>query len=107
MFSQEIIWIADVVLVLVMSIAGFAAMGVDKSIAKGNEKREAKGKKPRRRIRERTLFLLAALAGSPGVLLGMYVFRHKTKHRSFVLGIPAILILQVALGWFLFHRLSS
>jgi uncharacterized membrane protein YsdA (DUF1294 family) len=107
MFSQDIIWVADLALVLVMSVAGFAAMGVDKSIAKGNEKREAKGKKPRRRIRERTLFLLALLGGSPGVLLGMYVFRHKTKHRSFVLGIPAILILQVALGWFLFHRLSS
>ena len=49
------------------------------------------------RIPEKTLFLTAALGGSPGVWVGMYLFRHKTKHVSFVLGIPLILIVQTAL----------
>lgn len=53
-----------------------------------------------RRIRERTLFLTALLGGSVGCWTGMYLFRHKTKHRAFVLGMPAILAAQLALiGW--------
>ena len=106
MLSQDLIWAADLALVLGMSLAGFLAMGLDKSIAKNNEKRAAAGKRPRRRIPEKTLFLLAALLGSPGVLLGMYLFRHKTKHRSFVFGIPAILAVQLLLAWLLFRRFS-
>ena len=106
MLSQDLIWAADLALVLGMSLAGFLAIGLDKSIAQNNEKRARAGKRPRRRIPEKTLFLLAALLGSPGVLLGMYLFRHKTKHRSFVLGIPAILAVQLLLAWLLFRRLS-
>ncbi len=52
------------------------------------------------RIRETTLFLTALLGGSLGILAGMYLFRHKTKHRSFVFGIPFILLLQLLLGVF-------
>ena len=44
---------------------------------------------------EKTLFLLAALGGSVGALLGMRVWRHKTLHKSFRFGIPAILVLQI------------
>ena len=106
MLSQDLIWAADLALVLGMSLAGFLAIGLDKSIAQNNEKRARAGKRPRRRIPEKTLFLLAALLGSPGVLLGMYLFRHKTKHRSFVLGIPAILAVQLVLAWLLFRRFS-
>lgn len=52
------------------------------------------------RIRERTLFLVAALGGSIGCWAGMYLFRHKTKHCAFVVGIPAILAVQLLLvGW--------
>ena len=52
------------------------------------------------RIRERTLFLVAALGGSIGCWAGMHLFRHKTKHRAFVVGIPAILAVQLLLvGW--------
>ena len=47
------------------------------------------------RIKESTLFITSALLGSPGVLLGMYAFRHKTKHASFVYGVPAILFIQI------------
>ena len=56
-----------------------------------------KARKKKWRIPENTLILLAAVGGSIGALLGMYVFRHKTKHRKFTLGIPAILIVQVVL----------
>lgn len=47
------------------------------------------------RIKESTLFLLSVIGGSLGTLLGMYTFRHKTKHKKFTLGIPLILIIQI------------
>ena len=50
------------------------------------------------RIPEKTLFVMAALGGSLGGICGMYVFRHKTKHKKFSVGFPAIFILQLALG---------
>lgn len=46
------------------------------------------------RIPERTLFTLALLGGSPGAILGMLVFHHKTKHIKFVIGLPTILVLE-------------
>jgi len=55
------------------------------------------------RIPESTLLLSAAIGGSVGALAGMYTFRHKTKHLKFTLGVPAILILQIA-GVFLLIR---
>lgn len=106
MFSQDLIWAADLCLLAVMTLAGLAVMGIDKSIARKNGDRAAAGKRPRRRVPERTLFLIAALGGSVGVLLGMYLFRHKTKHLSFVLGIPAILAAQLLLAWLLFAHLG-
>ncbi|MEQ8175109.1 MAG: DUF1294 domain-containing protein [Syntrophomonadaceae bacterium] len=51
----------------------------------------------RRRISEKSLFLAAVLGGSLGGLLAMYMFRHKTLHRKFKLGMPLILIIQLAL----------
>lgn len=56
------------------------------------------------RIPEATLMGLAALGGSPGALLGMYLFRHKTRHPKFTVGIPAILLLQLALAGVLYFR---
>ena len=50
--------------------------------------------KKRWRIPEARLFTIAALLGSIGMWFGMYLFHHKTKHIKFVLGVPAILILQ-------------
>lgn len=61
-------------------------------------------KKARRgawRIPEATLMTVAALGGSIGSLAGMYLFRHKTKHPKFYLGIPVILVLQFVLAFFL------
>lgn len=69
-----------------LNLAAFAAMGIDKRRAK----RDAW------RIRERTLFLLALFGGSLGAIAGMWIFHHKTRHWYFVIGMPAILILQLA-----------
>ncbi|WP_207717317.1 DUF1294 domain-containing protein [Anaerosporobacter faecicola] len=73
--------------VLLCNCVGFAIMGIDKS----------KAKRGAWRIPEKTLFLVALLGGSIGTILGMQKFRHKTKHKSFVYGMPAILILQLIL----------
>ena len=74
-------------LLIAMNIITFIVFGIDKWKAR-NEKW---------RTPESTLFLLAIFGGSIGALLGMQVWRHKTQHWSFRLGIPLILILQVAL----------
>lgn len=69
------------------------------------DKRKAKNGKLR--VPEKTLFLLAGIGGSIGALLGMQVLRHKTKHMSFVIGIPLILIVQILLAagiWFLIYN---
>ena len=49
------------------------------------------------RVPEGTLLLSAALGGSAGLLLTMLLLRHKTKHKKFILGVPAILLIQVLL----------
>ena len=57
-----------------------------------------------RRVPEKTLFALALLLGSAGALLGMRVFHHKTRHWYFRFGIPAILLVQLAAGVFVYVR---
>ena len=52
------------------------------------------------RIPERTLFLSAIIGGSIGAIAGMYLFHHKTRHWYFVIGMPAILVAQIA-AWVL------
>ena len=69
---------------LIINAAGFLLMLVDKW----------KAKKNRWRIRESTLLIVAALGGSVGSLAGMYLFRHKTLHLKFTVGIPLILAAQ-------------
>ena len=70
-----------------VNLIGFALMGIDKY----------KAKKRAFRIPEATLFIVAIIGGSIGSIIGMYAFRHKTRHRSFVYGMPFILLLQIAL----------
>jgi len=60
-----------------------------------------KAKKKQWRIPEATLMTVAALGGSLGALLGMYLFRHKTKHPKFTVGIPILLILNIVLLYLL------
>ena len=78
----------------VMSLITFAVFGLDKAKAKMNSWR----------IRERTLFILAIIGGGIGAFLGMKVFHHKTLHKQFAIGIPLIMIIQLALIGFLVYR---
>lgn len=71
----------------------------------GADKRRAKIPGARR-VPEKTLFALALLLGSPGALLGMQVFHHKTRHWYFRFGIPAILLAQAAAAVFLAQYFS-
>lgn len=73
---------------LIWNALAFALMGIDKHRAQ----------KGRWRVSEKTLFLSALLGGSLGAILGMQFFRHKTKHWYFRVGMPAILIVQLAIG---------
>lgn len=79
---------------VIVNVVGFVLMFVDKKRAQNNQWR----------IKEATLFLTAAIGGSIGSMLGMKVFRHKTKHLSFMIGMPAIFIVQMALavGYFVY-----
>ena len=60
-----------------------------------------KAKRDKWRVPEATLLMLAALGGSVGALLGMFVFHHKTKHKKFLIGVPLILLAQLALAYLL------
>lgn len=82
-----------IIYLLILNMCGFFSMGIDKR----------KAIKDQYRIPEKTLFLLALLGGSIGSILGMQLFRHKTKHKSFTLGMPAILILQLVLAGLIIH----
>lgn len=73
---------------LIINALAFLLMLVDKQ----------KAKKNLWRIPESTLLTAAALGGSIGCLMGMYTVRHKTKHRKFTLGVPAILAAQLCLA---------
>ena len=75
---------------LLINAVGFGVMLYDKYLAKNNLWR----------IPEKTLFSIAVFGGSVGCLLGMYTARHKTRHKSFTLGIPAILLTQLIAVWF-------
>ena len=79
---------------LAVNLLLFAVMGIDKY----------KATHQRWRIPERTLFVLAAIGGSLGGILGMRLFHHKTLHPQFRYGFPAILILQLILAGFLVYH---
>lgn len=73
---------------LIMSIISMIVTLYDKIAATKN---------PEGRIRERTLLILSALGGSVAMYLAMQCIRHKTQHKKFMIGIPAIIVLQFAL----------
>ena len=79
---------------IAINLVTFAVYGADKRRARRGAWR----------VPEKTLFLLPLLGGSRGALLGMRVFRHKTKHWYFVWGVPAILLAQAALAVWLLYR---
>ena len=80
-----LIWLVGV------NLALFLVMGIDKLAAKRH----------RRRVPETSLLALAILGGSIGGILGMLTFRHKTKKPAFSIGYPAILLIELAITYFL------
>ena len=80
--------------VFIVNLIAFAMYGLDKSRAK-------RGKW---RISEKALFLIAVIGGSLGAILGMHLFRHKTRHWSFRIGLPVILAVQLILVWLVFLK---
>lgn len=91
---KEIMQIAGLYL-LAVNAAGFVLMGVDKW----------KAQRGRWRIPEKTLFLPPILGGTVGAILGMRFFHHKTRHWYFRYGLPALLLVQLALaGWIVWQR---
>ena len=72
-----------------VNLLAFAVYGWDKARSKVQGAR---------RVPEKTLFLLAILGGSVGAILGMRVWHHKTRHWYFRYGLPAILLVQLALA---------
>ena len=86
LFRPLLLWLACV------NVVGFFLMGLDKW----------KAKRGAWRIPEKNLFTAALLGGTVGVIAGMNTFRHKTRHRKFAYGLPALLILQLlAAVWLL------
>lgn len=82
---------------ILITAVTFAIFGIDK----------LKAKKSWWRIPESTLFILAIIGGSIGALLGMHIFHHKTLHKKFTIGIPAILVLQIILASWIILRLKT
>lgn len=83
---EQIFSVKNIVIYLILiNLITFLAMYIDKR----------KAKKGKRRIPEKTLFVLVGLGGGIGGILAMYLFRHKTKKTRFVIGFPAILIFEV------------
>ena len=76
---------------ILINIIAFITMYIDKQKAINHKWR----------VKEATLFLLSIIGGSLGTILGMYNFRHKTKHLKFTLGIPLIILLQILIFLFL------
>jgi len=81
------IWIILIYLAIV-NIVTFCLFGIDKR----------KAKRDKWRIQESTLLWWAAAGGSIGALLGMKAWHHKTLHRKFTWGVPAILIAQIVIA---------
>ena len=83
--------------IIVVNIVTFLVYGIDKW----------KAKQGSWRISEATLLILAVIGGSIGALLGMKVWRHKTQHKKFKYGVPAILIIQIITIGYLSIKLVS
>lgn len=79
---------------LIVNVVTFCMYGLDK----------LKAKKGKRRIPEKTLMWSAAVGGSIGAICGMFLFRHKTLHKKFRIGLPAILIAQLLLAGFILWK---
>lgn len=75
-----------------LNVFALLLMGIDK----------VKARRGSWRIPEKALFLSAILGGSLGAMLGMVMFRHKTKHMTFVIGMPLIFLIEAVCAYYLY-----
>ena len=87
LLQNKILILFFLVYLLIVSVVAFAVTVYDKWAAVN---------RPQERTRESTLLLLSALGGSLAMLFTMLGIRHKTKHLKFMIGIPVIIVLQIA-----------
>lgn len=90
-----------IIYIAIINLIAFVMMFADKRIAVANGKTKSK-KKLRTRIPEAMLIMCAVMLGSVGELLGMFLFRHKTKHIKFTLGVPFCLLFNAVLLCFMY-----
>ena len=69
-------------------------------------KKKKKARKKKWRISEKALLGIAVIGGSPGAILGMFVFHHKTKHWYFRYGLPLILVIQILVVLFILKKIA-
>ncbi|WZL71719.1 DUF1294 domain-containing protein [Clostridiaceae bacterium 35-E11] len=79
--------------IVIINLYGISITAIDKY----------KAKKEKWRIRERTFFVTAFLGGAAGVIMGMTMFRHKTQHKSFYIGIPILYLCNIASVFFFIY----
>lgn len=82
--------------IFVINIAALAIMGIDKH----------KAHRHKWRISENSIFVVGLMGGGLGVLLGMNLFHHKTKHLKFTLGIPLVLLVNIVIFGYLMQKLK-
>lgn len=86
---------AVIIYITAVNIAAFAVMGADKYKAQRNKWR----------ISEASIFALGLIGGGAGLYFAMKLFRHKTRHLEFRLGIPVLVIINIIMLWYILQRL--
>ena len=81
---------------IAVNVVAFILYGADKQ----------KARKKKWRISEKALLGIAVIGGSPGAILGMFVFHHKTKHWYFRYGLPLILVIQILVVLFILKKIA-
>lgn len=81
------------ILIIIINIVGFSMAGIDKQ----------RSIKRMWRIPEKNFYFVSIIGGCPGVYLGFIVFRHKTKHLKFMLGLPFIFVIQLIILFYAFN----
>lgn len=80
------------IFLLIINLITYIMMGIDKHRARNNKWR----------IKEKSFFLLALIGGAIGIILGMTMFRHKTQHKTFYIGIPFLYLFNKIIAIFIY-----
>ena len=80
--------------ILIINVIAFLAIAYDKAAARNDEER----------VRESSLITLAIIGGAFGLYFAMRIFHHKTRKKKFAIGVPVIVLLQVAAAYFLYTK---